>query len=100
MEMWKRLYFLTFAKDYQPHGHVDKDPRKTEKLDQVVHKQKDSFLADKPWKKKQKIINPTDTKRQLFILGMCPPLCINVVSKMLKQEQTMPFFLNKGRNNF
>lgn len=42
------LYFLTFAKDYQPHGHVDKDPRKTEKLDQVVHKQKDGFLADKP----------------------------------------------------
>lgn len=43
------LYVLTFAKDEKPRGHVDKDPRETKKLDQVVHKQKHCFLADKPW---------------------------------------------------
>lgn len=29
---------LTLAEDYQPNRHVDKDPRETKKLDEVVHK--------------------------------------------------------------
>lgn len=33
------------------------------------------FWLTNPEKKKKRIINPTDTKRQLFTLGMCPPLC-------------------------
>lgn len=39
---------LTLAEDCQPHRHVDEDPREAKKLDEVVHKQVNSFLADKP----------------------------------------------------
>lgn len=58
------LYFLTLAKDKEPHSHVDKDPWKTKKLYQVICKQKPSFQADKPWnilKKKTSFRQPIHT---------------------------------------